>query len=56
MQIEKDRIALRYCQSCFKEPKDKEKFTYIKVSNEDNRPIISVVLCDDCLRMLQNLI
>ena len=56
MLIENKRIALRHCQSCFKEPKNKEKFTYIKVSDYDNRPIISVILCDDCKRLLENLI
>ena len=54
MLIETERIALRHCQSCFKEPKNKEKFTYIKVTDNDNRPIISVILCDDCKRFLEN--
>lgn len=56
MEVEKECIALRHCQSCFKEPKKKEKFTYIKVTDNDNRPIISVVLCDNCKRLLKNLI
>lgn len=55
-RIEKQWVKIRYCELCFTEPKDNETFTYIKISDNDNRPRTTMVVCDRCLESLRNLI
>ena len=53
MQVTKDWIKIRYCELCFREPKDNEKFTYIEISDNDYRPRVTLVACDKCLKALK---
>lgn len=56
MTITKDWVKMRYCELCFTEPKNDEKFTYIKILDNDYRPRATLVVCDKCLNFLRKIL